>query len=132
MSTGVVSCSQSLRKDYHWNSLGSQKKIDEDGIVIRNKARLWLKVKQLTASIFVCKAKYIADIVKKYGFSDCKLEKTLMSSSTSIGGDPNGTDVNATLFLEMMGSLLYPTTNRLDLCLLLYYVHTKSCSTWST
>ncbi|XP_023751325.1 uncharacterized mitochondrial protein AtMg00810-like [Lactuca sativa] len=57
-----------------------------------------LQVKQITDGIFVSQAKYIADMLMKYGFSECKPTKTLMSSSASIGTDPSGTDVNATLF----------------------------------
>ncbi|XP_042758058.1 secreted RxLR effector protein 161-like [Lactuca sativa] len=72
--------------------------MDEDGIVIRNKARLVAQ-----------------DMMKKYGFFDCKPTKTLMSSSTSIGADPNGDDVNAILFQGMMGSLLYLIASRPDI-----------------
>lgn len=61
---------------------------------------LGLQVKKLTDVIFVCQAKYSAAMLKKYGFSDCKPAKTLMSSLASIGTDPSGTDVNATLILR--------------------------------
>ena len=38
-----------------------------------------LQVKRLTGGIFVLQDKYIADMLKKYGFSDCKPSNTLMS-----------------------------------------------------
>lgn len=66
---------------------------------------LCLQVKQLNDGIFVC-------ILKKYGLSDCKPTKILMSSSASIGTDPNGADVNATVFRGMIGSMLYLTASR--------------------
>ena len=66
---------------------------------------LGLQVKQLNDDFF-CQAKYITDMMKKYGFSDCKPAKTPISSSTSISVDPNGADVNATLYQGMIGSLL--------------------------
>lgn len=52
---------------------------------------------------------------KKYGFTNCKLAKTLMSSSASIGTDPSGTDVNTTLFYGMLGSLLYLIASHHDI-----------------
>ncbi|XP_023743005.1 uncharacterized mitochondrial protein AtMg00810-like [Lactuca sativa] len=76
---------------------------------------LGLNVKKIIGGVFVCQAKYIADMLKKYGFYDCKPTKTLMSSSTSIGVDPNGADVNTTLFRGMIGSMLYHTVSRPDI-----------------
>ena len=73
------------------------------------------QVKQLIDGIFIFQAKYIADMLKKYGFSNCKSAKIPMSSSASIGADPNGTDMNATLYLGMIGPLLYLTTSRPDI-----------------
>ena len=70
---------------------------------------LGLQVKQLTDGIFF-QAKYIANMLKNYGFSDWKLVKTSMFSSTSIV-----TDVNATLFRGMICSLLYLTAIRPDI-----------------
>ncbi|KAL7588880.1 hypothetical protein Lser_V15G41199 [Lactuca serriola] len=72
---------------------------------------LGLQVKQITDGIF-CQAKSIADVLKMYGFSDCKPAK---SSSASIGTDQSGTDMNATMFRGMIGSLLYTITSRLDI-----------------
>ena len=69
----------------------------------------------MTNGIFVFQSKYIANMLKKYGFSDCKSAKTPMSSSTSIGASPNGADVNATMFLGMIGSLLYFTASHTDI-----------------
>ena len=54
-------------------------------------------------------------MLKKYGFSDCKPTKTLISSPASIGVDQNGANVNATMYQGMIGSLLYLTTTRLDI-----------------
>ncbi|XP_023737488.1 uncharacterized protein LOC111885462 [Lactuca sativa] len=70
------------------------------------------QVKQITNGIFVCQNKSIANMLKKYGFSDCEPVKTPMSSSTSIGTDPSGIDVNATLFQGTIGSIIYLIVSR--------------------
>ena len=54
-------------------------------------------------------------MLEKYGLSDCKSVKTPMSPSESTGAYPNGTNVNATLYQGMIGSLLYLTTSRLNI-----------------
>ncbi|XP_042752661.1 secreted RxLR effector protein 161-like [Lactuca sativa] len=61
------------------------------------------------------KLNILQNFLKMYGFSDCKPAKTSMSSSTSIGADLSGTDVTATLFQGMIGSLLYLTASRPDI-----------------
>ncbi|XP_052619828.1 secreted RxLR effector protein 161-like [Lactuca sativa] len=76
---------------------------------------LGLQVKQLADDIFVFQAKYIAYMLKKYGFSDCKTAKTLMCPSASFGANPNGTNVNEPLYRGKIGSLLYLTANYLDI-----------------
>ena len=73
-----------------------------------------LQVKQLTYGIF-CQVKCYADRLKKYGFYDCKPEKIPMPSSMTIGADPNGVDVNATLYRWMIGSLIYLTASIHDI-----------------
>ncbi|KAL7602513.1 uncharacterized protein LOC111915623 [Lactuca sativa] len=60
---------------------------------------------------------FFFDMLQKYGFFDCKLAKTMMSSSTSIGIDPSGTDVNLTLFCGMTGSVIYLIAIRPDIML---------------
>ena len=57
----------------------------------------------------------ILHMFKKYGFSDCKPKKTLMSLSTCIGTVPSGTDMNATLFQGMICSLLYLIASHPDI-----------------
>ncbi|XP_023756249.1 uncharacterized protein LOC111904752 [Lactuca sativa] len=54
---------------------------------------------------------FFIDMLKKYGFSNYK-PTTPMSSSTFIGDDPTGADMNTNLYQGMIGSLLYLTTSR--------------------
>ena len=67
---------------------------------------LGLHVKKLVDEIFLYQAKYIANILKKFGFYDSKSTKTPMYSLVIIFADPTGADVNATLYRGMIGSAL--------------------------
>ena len=63
---------------------------------------LGFQVKQLTNGIFFCQVKYIAYILKRFGFSYSKPVKTPMSPSSSLSVDPTGADVYATLYRGMI------------------------------
>lgn len=54
---------------------------------------------------------YISNLLKKFGFTDIKPAKTPMSPYMMITADPNGTDVNATMYGGMIGSLPYLTAS---------------------
>ena len=76
---------------------------------------LGLQVKQTTDGISICQSKYVAEILKKYSFTDCKVAHTPMSTSNKVTADPSGQSVNPSNYRGMIGSLLYLTASRPDI-----------------
>ena len=67
---------------------------------------LGLQVKQNKDGIFINQAKYIKEILKKFGFEDVREIGTPMSLITKLDKDEKGKDVNQKLYRGMIGSLL--------------------------
>lgn len=76
---------------------------------------LGLQVKQLTDGIFIYQTKYVADLLKRFGFFDSKLAKTPMSPSVPLSANLIGVDVKTTLHRGMIGPLLYLTVSHPDI-----------------
>ena len=73
------------------------------------------QVKQCKDEIFINQAKYIKDMLKKFGFKDVREIDTLMSSITKLDKNEKENDVNQKLYRGMIGSLLYLTASRPDI-----------------
>ncbi|KAL4561871.1 hypothetical protein LXL04_034053 [Taraxacum kok-saghyz] len=76
---------------------------------------LGLQVRQLPDGIFINQGKYIVDLLKKFGLSDCSPSKAPMSTAHHLTADTSGTDVNSTAYRAMIGSLLYLTASCPDI-----------------
>ena len=76
---------------------------------------LGIQVKQSKDGIFINQAKYIKDMLKKFGFEDVREIDTFISPITKLDKDEKGKDVNQKLYRGMIGSLLYLTTSRPDI-----------------
>ncbi|KAI3770225.1 hypothetical protein L6452_01351 [Arctium lappa] len=76
---------------------------------------LGLQVKQLQTGIFINQSKYISDILRKYQMEKSSPMKTPMSTTLKLHSDPDGKDVNATIYRSMIGSLMYLTASTADL-----------------
>ncbi|KAI3730005.1 hypothetical protein L6452_18680 [Arctium lappa] len=76
---------------------------------------LGLQVKQLQTGIFINQSKYISDILRKYQMKKSSPMKTPMSTTLKLHSDPDGKDVNATIYRGMIGSLMYLTASRPDI-----------------
>ena len=76
---------------------------------------LGLQVKQSKDGIFINQAKYIKDMLKKFGFEDVREIGTPMSPITKLDKDEKGNDVNQKLYKGMIGSLLYLTASSPDI-----------------
>ena len=76
---------------------------------------LGLQIKQLKEGIFINQAKYIKDLIKKFGMEDATPVSTPMSTSIKLDSDEKGKSVDIKLYRSMIGSLLYLTTSRLDI-----------------
>ena len=75
---------------------------------------LGLQIKQLKNGTFVSQAKYIKDMIKKFGMSDSKAISTPMGTNGNLDSDASGNMVDQKLYRYMIGSLLYVTASRPD------------------
>ena len=60
--------------------------------------------------------KYVVEILKRFGTMDCKSMTTPMTTNLKLFGDTTSERVDATLCRQMIGSLMYLTNTRLDIC----------------
>ncbi|GJW49413.1 uncharacterized mitochondrial protein-like protein, partial [Tanacetum coccineum] len=65
--------------------------------------------------IFINQSKYASEIVKKYGLLTTDSVNTPLVEKSKLDEDLQGKQVDATLYRDMIGSLLYLTSNRPDL-----------------
>ncbi|KAG9442758.1 hypothetical protein H6P81_018612 [Aristolochia fimbriata] len=73
-------------------------------------------IKQRVDGIFISQEKYAKNLVRKFGLEDAKSMRTPMSTTDRICRDENGTPTDPTLYRCMIGSLLYLTASRPDIC----------------
>jgi hypothetical protein len=70
----------------------------------------------MTDEIFLGQGKYVVEILKRFGVLDCKPMATPMESNMKLLDDTTSEDVDATLYRKMIGSLMYLTNTRPDIC----------------
>ncbi|KAL7589489.1 hypothetical protein Lser_V15G40850 [Lactuca serriola] len=89
-------------------------KVDKDGIITRNKARLvaqgFTQIESIDYGETFAPVAHIEAIIL-----DCKPASTPVSKTDKLHADPTGTDVNHSLYRGMIGSLLYLTVSRPDI-----------------
>ncbi|GJU17228.1 putative ribonuclease H-like domain-containing protein [Tanacetum coccineum] len=76
---------------------------------------LGLQVKQKEDGIFISQDKYVADILRKFSFTDVRTASTLMDTEKPLLKDSDGDDVDVHLYRSMIGSLMYLTSSRPDI-----------------
>nr|GEY22769.1 hypothetical protein [Tanacetum cinerariifolium] len=76
---------------------------------------LGLQVKQKDDEIFISQDKYVAEILRKFGFTDIKLASTPIKIEKPLLKDPDDEDVDVHIFRSMIGSLMYLTLSRPDI-----------------
>ncbi|GJS08392.1 ribonuclease H-like domain-containing protein [Tanacetum coccineum] len=76
---------------------------------------LGLQVKQREDGIFISQDKYVAEILKKFGFTDVKTTSNLMDTKKPLLKDSDGDDVDVHIYKSMIRSLMYLTSSRLDI-----------------
>ena len=75
---------------------------------------LGLQISQQEKGIFICQAKYIKEILKKFKMEDCKPVPTPMVIGCKLSIDDSSKDVDQRLYRSMIDSLLYVTASRPD------------------
>ena len=77
---------------------------------------LGLEVWQKPSDIMLSQGKYVVEILQRFGMMDCNSMTTPMTMNLKLFGDTTSKIVDATLYRQMIGSLMYLTNTRLDLC----------------
>ncbi|GMI90021.1 cysteine-rich RLK (RECEPTOR-like protein kinase) 8 [Hibiscus trionum] len=71
---------------------------------------LGLQIKQRKDDTFINQAKYVKDMLKKFGLENAKPQAIPMSSSTNLDKDEGGKCVDSKLYRSMIGYFLYCNT----------------------
>jgi hypothetical protein len=76
---------------------------------------LGFQVKQTKDVTFICKRKYMNDLLKRFGMDNSMPIKTPMSTNAHLDLDEGCNSVDLKLYRSMIGSLLYLTASRPDI-----------------
>ncbi|GJY74009.1 putative ribonuclease H-like domain-containing protein [Tanacetum coccineum] len=76
---------------------------------------LGLQVQQKEDGIFISQDKYVAEILKKFNYSDVKSASTPVDLEKPLVKDGDADDVYVHLYRSMIGSLMYLTASRPDI-----------------
>ena len=66
--------------------------------------------------IFLGQGKYAIEILKRFNMMDCKATTAPMESKLKLLSDASSESVDATMYRQMIGSLMYLTNMRPDIC----------------
>ena len=77
---------------------------------------LGLEVWNYPYEIFLNQGKYVVEVLKRFGMIDCKDMTTPMKTNLKLLNDDTSETVDATLNKQIIGSLMYLTNARLDIC----------------
>ena len=75
-----------------------------------------MEVWQSTDGIYLGQGKYAVEILKRFGMMDCKAMATPMASNLKLLSDASSETVDATMYRQMIGSLMYLMNMRPDIC----------------
>ena len=81
----------------------------------RMKYFLGVEVMQLSEGIFINQRKYANDVLERFGMSNCNPVKNPVIPGVKLVKDEGGISMDATLYKQMVGSLMYLTATRPDL-----------------
>nr|GEW33232.1 uncharacterized mitochondrial protein AtMg00810-like [Tanacetum cinerariifolium] len=76
---------------------------------------LGLQIKQKDNGMFISQDKHVAEILRKFGFTDVKSASTPIETEKPLLKDPDGKDVDVHICRSMIGSLMYLTSSRPDI-----------------
>ncbi|GJR54156.1 putative ribonuclease H-like domain-containing protein [Tanacetum coccineum] len=76
---------------------------------------LVLQVKQKKDGIFISQDKYVAEILRKFNYTDVKSASIIIDLDKPFTKDGDAEDVDVHLYRSMIGSLMYLTASRLDI-----------------
>jgi hypothetical protein len=77
---------------------------------------LGLEVSQRPSEIFLNQGKYVIEILKRFRMMDCKAMPTPMVTNLMLLSNTSSKTVDATIYKQRIGSLMYLTNTRPDIC----------------
>lgn len=78
---------------------------------------LGLVVVQFKDEIFTSQEKYVQDLLLKFQMEKCNPVCTPVDPSSTLDKDPEDQVVDGTYYKQLVGSLMYLTTTKPDLCM---------------
>ena len=75
-----------------------------------------LEVGQNSDKIILSQGKYAIEILKIFGMMDCKSMSTPMMTNLKLFGDTSSRTIDATIYRQMIGSLMYLMNTWSDMC----------------
>ena len=78
-----------------------------------------MEVWQTTDGIFLGQGKYAVEILKRFGMMDGKAMDTPMAPNLKLLSDASSETVDAMMYRQMIGSLMYLMNTRPDICFFL-------------
>src|SRR5713226_2975871 len=95
---------------------------------------LGLQILQTKEGIFLSQSKYACDLLRRFHMEDCKPAPSPFQSGVKLSATCTSPEVDATLYRQLVGSLLYLTHSRLDLSFAVgrvaRYMQTPHASHW--
>nr|GEV16471.1 hypothetical protein [Tanacetum cinerariifolium] len=76
---------------------------------------LGLQVKRKRDGAFISQDKYVAEILKKFGFTEVSTASTPMETQKPLLKNKDGEEVDVHMYRSMIGSLMYLTSSRPDI-----------------
>lgn len=76
---------------------------------------LGVEVEQSEKGIFLCQKKYATEMLIHFGMEDCNPVNNPMVPGTKLSKDMEGENADATLYKQLIGSLMYLTAIRPDI-----------------
>ena len=101
----IIGCKKNLLIEFEMKDLGKMHYF------------LGLEVWKYLDENFLNQGKYTVEILKIFGMLDCKAMTTPMETSLKLLTDDTSEAVDATLYRQIIGSLMYLTNTTLDICL---------------
>ena len=77
---------------------------------------LGLEVWKKPSEIMLSQGKYAVEILKRFGMMNCKSMTMPMMMNLKLSGDSTSEIVDATLYRQMIGSLMHLTNMRPNIC----------------
>ena len=66
--------------------------------------------------IFLNQGKYVVEILKRFGMMDCKAMTSPMTTNLKLLNDDSSETVDATLYRQIIGSLMYLINTTPNIC----------------